>query len=298
MQKADQPVPGRVPLHDPHHELLVVRSHVGVLVDRGEFELLRRHFVVTRLHGHAQPEEVRLDGLDVGHHAVVDCAEVVVVQLLALRRPGAEKGATRVDEVRTAVVELLVDQKVLLLGPKIGRDATRVVSEERQRSPSDPVQRIDRPEQRGLVVKAVAGPAHENGGNTEVGRALAGQDERRRCRIPGRVAAGLVGEAESARGEGGRVGLALDQLVAPELGQRTAVPAHLEEGVVLLGRAAGQRLEHMREMRSATRQRPVLQRRGHGVGDFQRRLVAVFDCGQQLFVGAFGQTVLHLREPE
>ena len=49
--------------------------------------------------------------------ALGDRAEVVVVELVALRRLGAEQRAAGVDEVRALVEVLLVDQEVLLLGP-------------------------------------------------------------------------------------------------------------------------------------------------------------------------------------
>ena len=87
-----------------------------------------------------------------------------------------------------------------------------------------------------------------------------------RGRVPGGVAARLEGGADAAGGEGGGVRLALDQLLARELGDRVAVAGGRVEGVVLLGRGAGQRLEPVREVRRAALQRPVLHRRGDGVG--------------------------------
>ena len=52
-----------------------------------------------------------------------DGAEVVVVELLALVRRGAEQGAARRHEVGAQVVELAVDEEVLLLDAGGRRDA-------------------------------------------------------------------------------------------------------------------------------------------------------------------------------
>ena len=54
-------------------------------------------------------------------------AEVVVVELVALRRLGAEQGPAGGHQVGARVeVVLLVDQEVLLLGPDRGEDALRL----------------------------------------------------------------------------------------------------------------------------------------------------------------------------
>ena len=63
----------------------------------------------------------RLDLHHEGQHALGDGAEVLVLHLLALRRPRAEERAAGVDQVGTREVEVAVDQEVLLLGTA-GRD--------------------------------------------------------------------------------------------------------------------------------------------------------------------------------
>ena len=67
---------------------------------------------------------------------------------------------------------------------------------------------------------------------------------------------------------------------------------------MLLGRAAGQRLEDVRKVGRASREGPVLHCGGNGVRDFGSRFVAVFDRRHELLVDAFGEAILHLREPE
>src|SRR5690606_6116480 len=63
------------------------------------------------------------------------------------------------------------------------------------------------------------------------------------------------------------VRLALDQLLARELGDGAAVAVGRDEAVVLLGGDAGERLEPVRVVRRLMLDRPVAQGRGHRVGD-------------------------------
>ena len=84
------------------------------------------------------------------------------------------------------------------------------------------VQGLHRPQQRRLLVERLAGPAHEGRGNAERRAVGVFQDVGRAGRVPGRVAAGLERGADAARGEARRVGLALDQLLAGELGDCAA----------------------------------------------------------------------------
>ena len=79
----------------------MIGGDVGVLEDRRDLVLARRHFVVPRLHRHADLVQL---GLDLGHerqHAIGDRAEVLILQLLALRRLRAEERAAGVDQIGT-----------------------------------------------------------------------------------------------------------------------------------------------------------------------------------------------------
>ena len=84
----------------------MIGGEVGVLEHRRDLVLARRHFVVPRLHRHADLVEL---GLDVGHerhHALGDGAEVLIFELLPLRRLRAEERAARVDEIGPRQVEV------------------------------------------------------------------------------------------------------------------------------------------------------------------------------------------------
>ena len=122
VQQADEPVAAGDVLHDLHRQLLVVGADVGVLEDRRDLVLGRRDLVVAGLDRHAELGQLVLGLEHAGEHALRDRAEVVVVELLALRRLGAEQRAAGGDEVRALEVVLLVDQEVLLLGADRGED--------------------------------------------------------------------------------------------------------------------------------------------------------------------------------
>jgi hypothetical protein len=87
VQEADEPVAAGDVLHDLHGQLLVVRADVGVLEDRRDLVLRRRHLVVAGLDRHAELEELLLRLEHAGQHALGDGPEVVLVELVALRRP-------------------------------------------------------------------------------------------------------------------------------------------------------------------------------------------------------------------
>ena len=93
VQQADEPVAAGDVLHDLHRQLLVVGADVGVLEDRRDLVLGRRDLVVAGLDRHAELGQLLLGLEHAGQHALGDRAEVVVVELLALRRLGAEQRA-------------------------------------------------------------------------------------------------------------------------------------------------------------------------------------------------------------
>ena len=79
--------------HRLHDELVLVARGVGVGVDGGHLVLAGGDLVVLGLGEHAELPQLFIELLHVSAHAGTERAEVVVVQLLALRGLGAEQGA-------------------------------------------------------------------------------------------------------------------------------------------------------------------------------------------------------------
>ena len=128
----------------------MVGADVGVLEDRRDLVLVGRDLVVAGLDRHAELLQLALGVEHAGEDPLGDRAEVVVVELVALGRLGAEQRAAGGDQVGPLEVVLLVDQEVLLLGAD-GREHARGVAVAEQ------LQRADRRLARARPSSAAAG---------------------------------------------------------------------------------------------------------------------------------------------
>ncbi len=86
VQQADHAVLLRHALQRLHDHLLMIGRQVGVLVDRRDLVLRRGDLVVPRLHRHAELVQLALGFEHAGQHALGNRAEVLVLELLPLRR--------------------------------------------------------------------------------------------------------------------------------------------------------------------------------------------------------------------
>ncbi len=305
VQQADEAVLAGHALHHLHRQLLVIGADVRVLEDRRDLVLGRRHLVVTRLDRHAQLGQLELGVHHEREHALGDRPEVVVVQLVALGRLGAEQRAPGADQIGALEVVLLVDQEVLLLRPDRGEHARGLlVAEQVQGADRGARERVHRAQQRDLGVERLARPRRERGRDAEQRAVRVLEDERRAGGIPGGVAARLERGAHAARRERRGVRLALDQLLAREVGERDAVTGGAEERVVLLGGQAGQRLEDVRVVGGALLERPLLHAEGDRVGErrVERRALLQHELeplegllGQAMPLNGHGEDVLPVR---
>ena len=265
-----------------HYEHVVVDGEVEVLEHRRKLELRRRDLVVARLRGDAELPEARLD---LGHEledARLDRAEVVVFELLVLRGRRAEHRAPRLEEVGPLHVEPAVDEKVLLLRAEGDLHMRLRLAELGHEALYRPGDGLYRPQEGRLHVERVARERAERRRDAQRRPVLVALDEGRRRRVPRRVAARLEGRPEAARRERARVGLAADEVPAREALHRLRGAGRLEEGVVLLGRAARQRLEPVREVGRALPDRPVLHPVRHRVGDRRVEGLPLAHRGKQL----------------
>ena len=118
-----QAVLRREPAHHAHDDHVVVGADRGRLVDRRHLELAGRHLVVAGLGRDAQAPQLAVEIHHEGEDPLADRAEVLVLELLALGRRGAEQGAAGEHEVGPLLGEAAVDEEVLLLGPDVGEHA-------------------------------------------------------------------------------------------------------------------------------------------------------------------------------
>ena len=161
VQQADEPVAAGDVLHHLHRQLLVVGADVRVLEDRRELVLARGDLVVAGLDRHAELAQLALGLEHVGEHALRDRAEVVVVELVALRRLRAEQRAAGGDQVGALEVVLLVDQEVLLLGADGGEHALGLLVAEQPQGADRPSCESASIERSSGILASSASPVHE-----------------------------------------------------------------------------------------------------------------------------------------
>ena len=295
MQQAHHVVMSGDLFHDLHRQLVVVGGDVCGAEDRRQLVLCGCDLVVLGLGQHAQLPQFFVQFLHISRHAGLDRAEVMIVQLLTLGRLCAEERAAGVDQIATLFINGFVNQEILLLRAD-GRDHAlgSGVAEELQDAHRLIGKLLHRAQQRGLFVQRLAAVGTEGRGNAQ--RAVL--DKGVGGGIPGSVAAGFKGRAQTTAGEGRSVRLALDQLLAGELHDHAAVGRGADEGIVLFGSDAGHGLEPVGEMRHALFSRPVLHGVGHHVGHGNIQWLAVLDGLAQSLVGFLGQTFAHRRIAE
>ena len=289
VQKADQAVLRRDLLHHLHGQQVMVDGHVGGVVDGGQLVLAGGDLVVLGLGGDAQLPQSVVQLLHEGRDAGPQGAEVVLLQLLALGGRRAEEGAAGQNQVLPGLIVLLADEKVLLLGADGGRDVLGLLAEQLEDALRLAGQGLHRAQQGGLLVQSLAGIADEGGGDAQhvvLDEGVAGG-------VPGGVAAGLAGGAQAARGEGGGVRLAADQLLAAELHDGGAVPHRADEAVVLFAGDAGQRLEPVGVVGSPQLHGPALHDAGHDVGHLDVEGGALVQGVLEALIGGAGQALLH-----
>ena len=290
VQQHAEAVLARHLLHERHEQHVVVVGDVGLLEDGGYLKLVRRHLVVARLARYGQLQGAYLQVLHEGLHAVGYGAEVVVVHLLVLGRVVAHERAAGEHQVGAGVVKPLVDEEVLLLPAQVAHHllhgGVEVVAHLRGRH----VHRVERAQQRRLVVERLAGVGYEDGGYAE--RVV--HDEHGRGGIPGRVAPCLERVAYAAAGEARGVGLLLHEQLARELLYHASLAVVLYEGVVLLGRAFRKRLEPVRVVRGSVLLGPLLHAFGHGVGYRAVEAGPVVNHVYHGLVNRRGQVFVHL----
>ena len=262
MEQANKTVPERDLLHDLHRQLVVIGCDVGCCVNGGKLMLRRGDFVVFGLRQNAKLPQLLVEVFHECCHAGLDGAEVVIVQLLSLRRLRAEERSAAEDEILALVKHLAVDQEILLLRSDGGFDAFDVlISEELQNAQRLLVDCLHRAQQRCFLIERFAAIGAERRRNAE---RFALQESVGRG-VPGSVASCLKCRAQTARRERGSVRLALNQLLAGKFHDHAAVRRRADEAVVLFGGDAGQRLEPVRKVCCAMLDRPIAHGLCHGV---------------------------------
>ena len=294
VQQDAEPVTAGDLVHHGHQQLVMVVGEVGLLVDRSQLELIGRHLVMTGFDRNAQFQAFVFEVFHECHHAGRDRTEIVVLQLLVLGRLVAHERTAREHQVGTHSPQAFVHKEILLFPAQIRHDPLHVLIEVAAHLRRSLVHGRDRTQQGHLVIERLARIGDEDGRDAE--RRI--DDERRRRRVPRRIAAGLERIADATVGERRGVRLLLHEQLAGELLQHRTAAVGIGKGVVLLCRTARQGLEPVRVVVRAVLQRPLPHARRDAVGDLARQARAVFHRIDQRFVSRLVQVLAHGGAPE
>ena len=249
-----------------------------------------RHFVMLGAGGDAELPEFAVQVMHEFGDFQTQTREILVFQLLPLRRFGAEQRAAGQNKVEAFFIQFAVDDEVFLLRADGSHNLLGGgVAQGFQHAHRLFAQRFHRAEQRSFFIKDLAGEREESRGDVE--RAFF--YECRRGAVPGCIAAGFGGVAQTAGRERRGVGLTFDEFLAGEFQYGLAVVRGRNERIVFFCGNAGHRHEPVREVRGAFLDGPIF----HGRGDFVRDRgidrQARFDGLFERFVRRFGEVCAH-----
>ena len=228
--------------------------------------------VVLGLAQNSQPPELLVQILHKGGDTGTDGAEIMIIQLLSLRGPGAEEGSSGEPEILPLGIKILGQQEILLLRADAGNHPAgfRI-----SKQPQDPHRLtgnlLHGAQKRCFLVQRFPIVREEAGGDIQA----AILDKSKRGGIPGCVASGLKGSPQTARWEGTGIRFAPHKLLSGKLHNHPAVPGGADEGIVFFRRDTCHRLEPMGIVRSALLNCPDLHGFSNFIGGIQRKLRAI-----------------------
>ncbi len=276
-------------LHHFHSQQIVIDGLVGGVENGCQFVLCGSNLVVLGAGGDAQLPQLVVQLLHEFGDLGTNHAKVMLLQLLALGGGMTEQGTASEDQILALLIILLADQEILLLGADGGGDMGAAFAKELQNLAGFGGDGLHGAEQGGLLIQCLAGVGAESSGNAQnviFYKGIAGG-------IPCGIAAGLTGGTQTAGGEGGCVGLTLNELLTFKLHNGSAIAHGRHKPIVLLGGDAGEGLEPVGIMGGTLFDGPVLHNAGHNVRHIQIKGLALVDGCLQALVGGAGQTLLH-----
>ena len=95
--------------------MVVVNRDVRLSIDRSQLMLRGSHLVVLCLRAHSDFPEFLIDILHKGRDPLTDRSEIVIIQLLSLRRHRSEKCTPCIDQILSLKEFLCVHKEILLL---------------------------------------------------------------------------------------------------------------------------------------------------------------------------------------
>ena len=212
----------------------------------------------------------------------------MVFKLLTLRAVVPHECATCEHQIGTSVVEGFIHEEVFLFPAKVGVNVLDLFVEVRAYLACGVTECRRRADERGLVIQSLPGISNEHRRDTQ---RITDQEHRRRG-IPRRVTARLEGVTDTSARKRRCVGLLLIQRVTAELLKQQAV-FEGKERVMLLGSAACERLEPVREVRCTALDSPLTDTDSHDAGYVAMDRATVIYVVEQLLQYILGYILLH-----
>ncbi len=101
MQQAGHPMAARYLFQRFHHQLIVIYRNIGRLIHRSQFMLRRRNLVVLGPGSYSQLPQLYIEIFHIRTHSLPDGTEVMILQLLSLRRRRPEQGTSCKNQIIT-----------------------------------------------------------------------------------------------------------------------------------------------------------------------------------------------------
>ena len=201
MKQALETMPWCGLLHDLHHQLVMVDGEVRLIIDRCQLMLCRCDLVMFGLRGDTELPELHIHIAHEGSDTMTNGTEVVVIELLALRRHHAEEGTSCIDEVLPLQILVPVDQEVLLLCTDGWLHRLRCrVTEQPENTQCLFIDRLHGAKQRGLRIQCLTTEGTEGGRNAkcyDFAMLSLATKEGRAGAVPDGVASRLKGRTKS-----------------------------------------------------------------------------------------------------
>ena len=276
--------------HCLHDKLVVIRCNVGRCKNRGKLVLRRRHFIMLRLCQDSKLPQFVVQVFHIGQHARLDRSEIMILQLLALRRLCAVQRAARINQIFSFLADVLVNQEIFLLGAYRCFDGRNVfVSEKLQHAERLPVNSLHGTQKRRFLIERFPAIGTEGGRDTQ----NPFFNKRVRRRIPRRIPPGFKGSAQTARRKAGGVRFSFYKLLPGKFHNDFSVGSGRNETVMLFRSDACHRLEPMRKMRGALFDGPVLHCVCNHVCNGDIQLFAVLHRLSHCLIRFFGEPLSH-----
>ncbi len=244
---------------------------------------------------HTQLPKLMIYLIHIRGNSVLYASVIMILQLLSLRRHGAEQSSARMHQIRSFQVLLTVNDEIFLLRSHIiQHPLRRCIAEKADNAQRLVIDGLHRAQKRGFLIQSLPLVRTKSGRNTKRYPQSILPQKCRRCAVPGRIPPCFKGGAQASGWKAGGVGFSLGQFPCRKL--HNNLPRRIGCGnkrLMLFRRYSGQGLEPMGIMGRPVLHRPFLHGMRYGSRNTEIQLRPVFNGLFQFPVYIAGQLLLH-----